>query len=402
MIASSAKHRSEQEYVRARSSLSTALISIKHRYISSLRKELERLQQPGSDTYERTVPGSNATRINASNASPPNLPAPTIPRRNQPLSGYESHQTRSPGGQQPVPTLGGPNPGDARPQEWTSSNSDKDFGTSPVNAMGAILTSNAPLPERSGESYGRSSVAFLMQEVNYPPNQRREPLGSSSGVRSVSGGLRLARKKLRRFADSSLHAQVALPPRKMAEKFLDSYFRSQHVFYPWIHSTTFRQEASALWTDEEDRTPSNSEDLPAPDIGLGGHHCPPAVFFGALNAVFALGCESSDLSSHEKDALSSMFFSRMKELIVHEILSGGSIAHVQTLLLAGQYLHSTQYPTQCWNYIGLACRIAIGLGLQSESPTGTKTQLEVEIRRRVWYGCLQMDMYVTSLRSPFD
>lgn len=341
------------------------------------------MQQPSSDRYERSG------RLDGSDASAGSLPALPAPRSDQQLRDDEPQQARPSEGQQPFHTRDDPADGEVRTQDWASSNSDEAYGTSPVNAMGAMLTGNAPLPNRAGELYGRSSVAFLMQEVS---NQGREtPVESRPSAQTNSLAHPAVRRQFKRFAGSSLHAQVALPPRKMAEKFLDSYFRNHHIFYPWIHSTTFRKEAQALWTNE-DRDFTDPEGSSEPNIGLGGHNCPPAVFFGALNAVFALGCEFSDLPSHEKDALSPMFFARMKELLVHEILSGGSIAHVQALLLAGQYLHCTQYPTQCWNFIGLACRIAIGLGLQSENTMGTKTQLEIEIRRRVWYGCLQMDM----------
>lgn len=258
--------------------------------------------------------------------------------------------------------------------------------------MGAILPNNSQLPAKSREVYGRSSVASLLQEVHYTPTRTREGAAESrSGTQSKFLDLSSTQGQLSSLAGSSLYAKAALPPRKMAEKFLDSYFQHHHIFYPWIHSTTFLEEAQSLWTNHV-RVPNVPESNPEPDFGLGSRHCPPAVFFGALNAVFALGTEFSDLPSHEKDALSSLFFTRAKDLLVNEILSGGSIAHVQALLLAGQYLSCTQYPTQCWNFIGLAGRIAIGLGLHSESTTGTKTQLELEMRRRVWYGCLQTDM----------
>lgn len=279
-------------------------------------------------------------------------------------------------------------------REWATNNSEEDFEASPVNAMGAILHNKSLLPAKAREVYGQSSVASLIQEVQYPPTRTREgPAELCSGAQPRSLDLPSTQGQLSSLAGSSLYAQAALPPRKMAEKFLDSYFQHHHIFYPWLHSITFQKEAQSLWADQ-DRAPKTPESRTEPDVGIGSHHCPPAVFFGALNAVFALGTESSDLPSHEKDALSFMFFTRAKDLLVNEILSGGSIALVQALLLAGQYLHSTQYPTQCWNSIGLAGRIAIGLGLHSESTSGMKTHLELEIRRRVWYGCLQMDMYV--------
>ncbi|KXJ93613.1 hypothetical protein Micbo1qcDRAFT_161608, partial [Microdochium bolleyi] len=39
--------------------------------------------------------------------------------------------------------------------------------------------------------------------------------------------------------------------------------------------------------------------------------------------------------------------------------------------------------------------MAIGLGLQSSRAPDGLTELELEVRRRTWYGCVQMDMTVS-------
>ncbi|KAH7035473.1 fungal-specific transcription factor domain-containing protein [Microdochium trichocladiopsis] len=115
----------------------------------------------------------------------------------------------------------------------------------------------------------------------------------------------------------------------------------------------------------------------------------------AVNAMFALGCEFSDHPPEEKEAAAAMFFERTRALMKMDLLENGSLAHVQALLLVGQYLTCTHYPTQCWNIVGFACRMAIGLGLQSSRNDAGLSDLELEVRRRTWYGCVQMDMTVS-------
>jgi hypothetical protein len=73
----------------------------------------------------------------------------------------------------------------------------------------------------------------------------------------------------------------------------------------------------------------------AGDIGVGGDQCPETSFFCVLNAMFALGCEFSDLP--EKESASAMFSSRMRSLLQMDILDKGDLSHVQALLLAGHY-----------------------------------------------------------------
>lgn len=185
-----------------------------------------------------------------------------------------------------------------------------------------------------------------------------------------------------------LQVHFALPPREVADRLLDLYFDSVHIFYPWTHSLSFREEYERLWSPQRpDRDADNR-----PDIGLGGGRCPRHVFFTALNAMLALGCEFSDVSPEDKEAASAMFFDRMRNLLHLDVLDSGSISHVQALLLVGHYLLCTHYPTQCWNAIGLACRMAVGLGLQLDSSADDISEAEKQIRYRVWYGCVQIDM----------
>ncbi|KAK6445734.1 hypothetical protein FP744_10001983 [Trichoderma asperellum] len=252
-------------------------------------------------------------------------------------------------------------------------------GPSPVSAMGAT-TLNSTLNSRQDEFFGQSSVHSLLREVSHPDRQR-----SSAPQRDRDRASASFHSK----ATSLLTAEFALPPRQVADQLLDLYFGNVHIFYPWTHSAGFRRRYESLWTSAGYPGPHLGD---AGDIGLGGDQCSASSFFCALNAMFALGCEFSDLP--QKESASEMFNSRMKSLLQIDILDKGDLSHIQALLLVGHYALSGEYPIRCYNIVGLACRIAMGLGLHTERHADQRSVTENEVRRRVWYGCLQMEMTV--------
>lgn len=69
-----------------------------------------------------------------------------------------------------------------------------------------------------------------------------------------------------------------------------------------------------------------------------------------------------------------------------------TLSVVQALLIMTLFLQSTPFAGRCWNSVGIACRLAQGLGLHTESSGGRRKPMETEIRRRVWHGCVVLDM----------
>ncbi|KAL4864279.1 fungal-specific transcription factor domain-containing protein [Aspergillus spectabilis] len=175
-----------------------------------------------------------------------------------------------------------------------------------------------------------------------------------------------------------------------ADWLLDIYFTSPHMFYPWVHKQTFLTTYNSMWAA---RDTGHLHDLP--DVGAGGRDCSTAVFYCALNAMLALGCEFSNLPSHAKRSTSLMFSERMKALISINIFDSGSLAHVQALLLVATYLQCTAYPKRCWNIVGMAYRMSIGLGLHLSRHARGLTRLEKEIRWRAWCACVHLDILVS-------
>lgn len=149
-----------------------------------------------------------------------------------------------------------------------------------------------------------------------------------------------------------------------------------------------------LWTSQS--TGNALTDLP--DIGLGSRNCSPTLFQCAMNAMFALADEFTDMQPGLKKKSSEVFYNCMKSLLDIDVFDGGSLAHVQALLIAAQYLQCTPDPKKCWNAVGMAYRMAVGLGLHlSNRPTSDLGPVEREMQWRTWCACVHMDMWVSHI-----
>jgi hypothetical protein len=108
--------------------------------------------------------------------------------------------------------------------------------------------------------------------------------------------------------------------------------------------------------------------------------------------MLALGCQFSDMPTTERDQLSTSLVGRFRNLLQIDFLDDGSLSLVQSLLLVAQYHRCTKSPSRCWNVIGMACRVAQGIGMHLDVETVERISLAVEMKRRVWHGCLLLDM----------
>ncbi|OQD95699.1 hypothetical protein PENSOL_c019G00914 [Penicillium solitum] len=291
------------------------------------------------------------------------------------------------------------------PRQAGATHSDRDsrtgHTTSPAGntlpmSLAAMGTAVPGTPDAAchDQYYGQSSLVSLVhQYAQSSPGHRSVQSQSKHAVASIMSPSSFASGPSVSSSTNMatlLSDDFSLPPRRLADWLLEVYFNNNHIFYPWLHKESFMVKYEALWTNKDNDT---SRSLP--DVGLGGHNCPPSVFNCALNAMFAIACEFSNMDPRDKRTSSMMFYERMKSLMNIDILDSGSLAHVQALLIVAIYLQCTQYPKRCWNVIGMAHRMAVGLGLQNRRQFNDMTALEQEIRWRAWCACVQMDIIIS-------
>ncbi|CAG8156794.1 unnamed protein product [Penicillium olsonii] len=181
--------------------------------------------------------------------------------------------------------------------------------------------------------------------------------------------------------------QVLLPPRTLADHLVDCYFSKIHSLYPFVHKEAFLTAYDSLRRNKD--TPSGRS---TNGLGLGDAGGNLITFYYGLNMIFALGCQFSDIVQHEREAVSEAFFQTCKPVLDLDYLENGDLALAQTLLLMAHYLQGSRTPNRCWHVIGTACRLAQGVGLHSDVGNEHRSFAETQIRRRVWHGCVMLDL----------
>lgn len=371
--------------------INKVLVFSSPRYIASLQRQVQDLTQVIDAFRKRGRGGENDDNSSASEVRSEAISRPRSPANDAIHDRNRNSRTTSPF---PTAVHGHDDDDDAYPHHPSQMDNE---AWRPVNAMGASLavqSSDHNTPSQDEVYYGQSSVHSLLQHIPRPDPTISTPAGAS-GTQQNHHFPDKPRSQQRHVTirppermGSLLQPEYALPPRSMSKTLLHLYLDNIHVFYPWVHSPTFCSRFEALWELDglHDATIPPSA---GGDVGLGGPKCPSRTFYCAVNAMFALGCEFSDFP--DKQVASATFYRRVRRLLDGDILDNSSISLVQVLLLVSHYLLTTQYPTRCYNMIGLACRMAVGLGLHLDKPGAGHTDTETQMRRRLWHGCVQME-----------
>ncbi|KAH8700820.1 fungal-specific transcription factor domain-containing protein [Talaromyces proteolyticus] len=219
--------------------------------------------------------------------------------------------------------------------------------------------------------FGTSSVANFMRQVQATVDAKISSINGTPAPRHS-----ITSHSLSSFdsTESRVYPEYVLPPRRTADRLLDTYWTKVHNLYPFIHRQSFIRSYQRLWTG--DQPESDSPTFPC-----------------LLNIVFALASQlSEDSSPAKREALSNEYYKIAKRTLQPVLLDGSSFETIQILLLMAQYLQSTNSRDRCWIVVGLAIRLAQSLGLHfPETSANLPRQVDREMARRVWHGCVMMD-----------
>ena len=264
--------------------------------------------------------------------------------------------------------------------------------------------------------YGESSTTTLMQEVHeiISPSARvdfssnTDPSRGEPSVYSAPDNHPRRGESIRNLHSNYLTVRnhmndFDLPPRSLADHLVNSYFNRVHILYPFLHRPTFEAAYEKLWAPitlrDVDGSGGRLNSLADAGLGSSTNSSPESrVFYCGVNAIFALSCQFSELPISKTTEAAKGYLERAMALLLHsELLDNPSVSLVQVLLLLCLHLQSTPLRNRLWNVIGMAFRMAQGLGLQVEDGEGygnwkTKSDLEIEMRRRVWYSCVMLDL----------
>ncbi|KAK0721293.1 fungal-specific transcription factor domain-containing protein [Apiosordaria backusii] len=291
-----------------------------------------------------------------------------------------------------------------------------------ITAMGTVSAEhdvNQAFEETQDEFYGSSSAASFMKEAygSVKPHYHyhkgavtgrgiAEQSLPSSSTAVVTGPTTLTAPRPSFPAPKSDFGPLnflqpdrfALPPRNVADYLVGRFFDRVYWLYPFFHKPTFMHAYYQLWQPSSSSPSQSSLPPPAPGLGLGsspGADAGSIVFHSALNTIFAIGCQFSDLGAKDRVSAIETFLERAKKFVGLDLIDMHNVGVVQSLLLMTLLLQSTPFPSRCWNSLGVAGRVALGLGLHTEAGRRGRSELEREVRRRTWHGCVLLDIIVS-------
>ncbi|CAK7240023.1 MAG: hypothetical protein STHCBS139747_001458 [Sporothrix thermara] len=231
------------------------------------------------------------------------------------------------------------------------------------SGSGSTRSTPTPAPRAGGHSF----FSIRGSSANSSGRQAQIPATSSPQTSGISSAPAL------RFSDVD---RFALPPRALADHFIQRFFSRVFYQYPFFDREAFQHAYQTLWQsdDPETRARTATEQRKFDGLGLGSSEAgaDSIIFHCALNAVFALGCCFSDLPPLERTAAIDVFGNRSKTFVGLELINHNSLGVVQAMLVIALVLQGTPYPNRCWIGVGVACRVAQGIGLHTEEASPSR------------------------------
>ncbi|PFH48929.1 hypothetical protein AMATHDRAFT_195711 [Amanita thiersii Skay4041] len=214
-----------------------------------------------------------------------------------------------------------------------------------------------------------------------------------------------------------------LPDPAVQERLLHLYFTHVHPSFPVIHKRAFFDAFKSNIGGETPNSPESSDAV----SGAGGgddvtaryspfnrrrRRVPTLLLF----AMFAVATRYEDFEGSSSTVTapppadpSTMWAAGDEYLDRAKVILDGSYsssrpATVQALLLMGYRELGIGAMAQAWTYIGMAIRMAQDLGMHRCADRWARVGLggrlfgdwELNERKRIWYGCIIMDKYISS------
>ncbi|KAJ4377691.1 hypothetical protein N0V83_000520 [Neocucurbitaria cava] len=200
-----------------------------------------------------------------------------------------------------------------------------------ASAMGAEGT--PPSAKTAGSIFlGPSSAAAFMNLIRKNSQKRKQSDVDGGTPSSTTSRPSRARSSKDRELVRALMEHLVLPPRRVADEYIKSYWTHVHPFYPILHQPTFMEKYNKVWNNHDFEAPDSSETVDSLRF-----------FFSIFNAVLALGCQHSKRTNATLygNGSANTFFERAQQLITHESPDYASLQLVQSLVLAAQYLQGS-------------------------------------------------------------
>ncbi|TRM66968.1 fungal-specific transcription factor domain-containing protein [Schizophyllum amplum] len=205
-----------------------------------------------------------------------------------------------------------------------------------------------------------------------------------------------------------------LPDVRAQEDLLDLYFSYVHTAFPIVHKQSFLDTFKSMTNAANHGSPGS----PASDHSQSRspfNRGPPRVPLLLLFAIFSIAARYADNAPPSSSSrglppsTQEMWdagdeYLRSAKLILSGMYCASRPSTVQALLLMGYREIGIGAMAEAWTYVGMAVRMAQDLGMHRSADGWSRTRLggklfseeELSERKRIWYGCVIMDKYVSA------
>lgn len=217
--------------------------------------------------------------------------------------------------------------------------------------------------------------------------------------KTISEDHRRALTPISVFTDSLLPVQKRmadiLPNKAICDRLLDAYITVSEGLYRVIHVPTFRAEYETFWQQHQQQggLPHLQQRGPVSEAFL-----PRLLCMLSLGARF--DTEKRGLSQDRSDGIHAPTACVLARAWL-DSLRGKQLVDLETLQCEVLLLHATRMVSsrnqESWTQLGFIVRMAMTMGLHRDPDEFPQLQLRpfyAELRRRLWYTIMDMDLHV--------
>ena len=179
-----------------------------------------------------------------------------------------------------------------------------------------------------------------------------------------------------------------LPSKRRCDALVEGYINGYHPMVPVIHVPSFRYRYEEFWRTREDPDASTTASMSFAALLVtilyaGSVACPSAVFSGATGAPAP------------EEAATQLHILALRALRLSNFPRTPTLDSFRAYLICQSTWMREEEPLTCVAFVGLALRVATMLGLHKDpSHFSGMSPIECEIRRRVWWQLVHIDVLV--------
>ncbi|KAF2864289.1 hypothetical protein K470DRAFT_239136 [Piedraia hortae CBS 480.64] len=263
-------------------------------------------------------------------------------------------------------------------------------------AQGSVpgLGAQAPNSSEGGNEPALETIVPALAQMNLDETGHWDYHGNSSGLSFVRGlGEQLGNlpgpESLGASSIGKSPARVLprgfLPEREIARRYCQYAMDQSSALLHIVHAPSFWKSFNRIYALPSDTyTPSDRQFM--------------ALFYSAMALGYLYG-EDEPSTVRQQGYKSAIelgidYFNAARGLL--DFVDCRDLASMQALLFIILFLQSSARLSECYVYIGIALRSALRMGLH-RAHNGSSNHIENELRKRLFWIVLQMDIYVGAL-----